>query len=77
MGSTAKCRVCGKDYVPCRTVIQNGVFRWQAVACSPECGAEYLRRIEVSRTPVKSEAKGKHGKKAIPVDVVAQDKQDI
>ena len=26
-----------------------GVFRWQEVACSPECGAEYLRRVQVAR----------------------------
>lgn len=64
MSSFAKCRVCGKNYVPCRTAAQNGVFRWQSVACSPECGAEYLRRIEVSRAPKKVEAKPQRGKRA-------------
>lgn len=45
-----KCRVCGKPYEACRT-IRNvaGVFRWQEVACSPECGSIYLARIEESR----------------------------
>ena len=38
------CRVCGKSYAACRTMSKAaGVFRWQEVACSPECGAEYLR----------------------------------
>lgn len=45
-----KCRVCGKDYEACRSVTpQVGVFRWQSVACSPECGAEYLRLLRISR----------------------------
>ena len=55
------CRVCGKDYEACRTVSKAvGVFRWQDVACSPECGAVYLRRINESRglveAPVASNA---------------------
>jgi len=45
-----KCRVCGKDYEACRSAKSAaGVFRWQEVACSPECGAEYLRRVQESR----------------------------
>lgn len=49
-----KCRVCGKPYEACHT-IRNvaGVFRWQEVACSPECGSIYLARIEESRKEVK------------------------
>lgn len=49
-----KCRVCGKSYEACHT-IRNiaGVFRWQEVACSPECGSIYLARIEESRKEVK------------------------
>ncbi len=44
------CRVCGKEYEPCRTAIRApGVFHWQEVACSPECGEVYLRRIMESR----------------------------
>lgn len=47
-----KCRVCGKDYEACRSANRiAGVFRWQEVACSPECGAEYLRLITESRNP--------------------------
>lgn len=48
---TLVCRVCGRTYEGCRSVTpnDNGVFRWQRVACSPECGAEYLRQINESR----------------------------
>lgn len=47
------CRVCGKEYEACRTAMSRaaGVFRWQEVACSPECGAEYLRRVTEARSP--------------------------
>lgn len=45
-----KCRVCGKPYVACHTMRNNAdVFRWQEVACSPECGSIYLAQIEESR----------------------------
>lgn len=45
-----KCRVCGKEYEACRSANRSaGVFRWQEVACSPECGAIYLQKIEESR----------------------------
>lgn len=37
----------------CRSLTpQVGVFRWQSVACSPECGAEYLRRLRIARGQV-------------------------
>ena len=45
-----KCRVCGKEYEACRSANRSaGVFRWQEVACSPECGAVYLQKVEESR----------------------------
>lgn len=44
------CRVCGKPFEACRSAKNgDGVFRWKEVACSPEHGAEYLRRINMSR----------------------------
>lgn len=53
--ATKKCRVCGKEYEYCHTVRRvPGIFRWQDVACSPECGATYLAQIEASRS-VKSD----------------------
>lgn len=48
--ATKKCRVCGAQYEACRSAKTNaGIFRWQEVACSPECGAQYLKLITESR----------------------------
>jgi hypothetical protein len=61
------CRVCGKEYEACRSMDRAaGVFRWQEVACSPECGAVYLQQIQASRgtaQPIKT----------TPDEVVADD----
>lgn len=47
-----KCRVCGKEYEACRTSKKDvGGFNWKEVACSPECGAEYLRLVREARNP--------------------------
>lgn len=57
------CRVCGKEYESCRSANRNaGVFRWQEVACSPECGAIYLDRINESRNIVTTQKKSRHKK---------------
>lgn len=63
------CRVCGKRYEACRTMNKSaGVFRWQEVACSPECGAEYLRRVTEARNPTPPEHKPNKGKRrAAPI----------
>lgn len=46
------CRVCGKEYETCHTARSaSTAFRWQDVACSPECGAIYLAEIRASRKP--------------------------
>ena len=52
-----RCRVCGKEYEACRSANRAaGVFRWQEVACSPECGSIYLQQIKpVVAEPVVSE----------------------
>ena len=54
MASMQKCRVCGKEYEACHTLRPaSNIFRWQAVACSPECGEIFLARILASRaTPL-------------------------
>lgn len=52
--ANAKCRVCGKEFKKCRSS-SNGAFNWKEVACSPECGAEYLRRVIEARTLVVKE----------------------
>lgn len=45
-----QCSVCGRDYEYCHTYQKiPDKFRWQEVACSPECGAEYFRQIAISR----------------------------
>lgn len=50
------CRVCGKEYEACHTLKRvAGVFRWQEVACSPECGGIYLAKIEASRAVTPTE----------------------
>lgn len=69
-----KCRVCGKSYEACRTMNKTaGVFRWQEVACSPECGAEYLHRVTEARSPAPSAAKsGKVRRRTAPVAEVAE-----
>lgn len=44
------CRVCGKEYEACKTPRPtDNTFRWQDVACSKECGAEYLRSVMIAR----------------------------
>lgn len=51
-----KCRVCGNEYEACHTLKRiAGVFRWQEVACSPECGSIYLAKIEASRAVTPTE----------------------
>lgn len=49
--ATKLCRVCGKPYEACRSLKAAGPFNWKEVACSPECGEEYLRRVIEARTP--------------------------
>ena len=49
-----KCRVCGKEYKPCHTVKSGNTFRWQDVACSPECGSIYLSQVNAARSQDKT-----------------------
>lgn len=51
--ATRICKICGKEYDYCRTETNNK-FRWQDVACCPEHGAEYFKRIEESRANKKT-----------------------
>ncbi len=45
------CRVCGKEYEYCHTFAKtsDNVYRWQEIACSPECGNIYFARVLRSR----------------------------
>lgn len=56
MASAIKvCRICGKEYEACRSANRAaGVFRWQEVACSPECGTAYLKKVNESRATAHS-----------------------
>ena len=64
MASAMKtCRVCGQEYEACRSARHEaGAFRWQDVACSPECGATYLQRIMESRGQIEPQKKSKRKK---------------
>lgn len=61
--ATKKCRVCGKEYEACHSIRHANVFRWQEVACSPECGEVYLKRINASRNKSETEKKKGNTKK--------------
>ncbi|WP_206459450.1 hypothetical protein [Anaerovorax sp. IOR16] len=40
------CKVCGKMFTPCFDCIQDkNAFHWRAVACSEECGREFLKLV--------------------------------
>lgn len=54
--ATKICKTCGKTYEACYTFGRNpSVFRWQDVACSPECGQQYLKAIRISRGEIQPE----------------------
>lgn len=80
MGSAKMtCRVCGKEYEPCRTAQRNtNVFHWQEVACSPECGSVYLQLINESRGNVETtkKARGKKTPKYVPEPVSESHPED-
>ena len=42
------CKVCGKEYEYCHTLLP-GVFRWQDVGCCIEHAEEYFEQIRRSR----------------------------
>lgn len=82
MNPMMKCRVCGKDYEPCRTAkLQPGVFRWREVACSPECGATYLQQINESRGLVPQKTKKpraqKHEAISVEAEIVANSEDNV
>ena len=56
MSANKICKVCGREYVPCRSIRPEDVtFNWRVVACSPKCGEEYFRRVAVARGEVSEE----------------------
>lgn len=64
------CRVCGKKYEACRTPNTSGAFRWRDVACSVECGAEHLRRVNESRGVHEAEPEVMSVETSVEEDVV-------
>lgn len=47
---TKKCKICGKDYEYCRSMLPDtDMFRWQDVACCKEHGEQYLRLVLEAR----------------------------
>lgn len=67
--ATKICRVCGKEYEACRSANRAaGVFRWQEVACSPECGRIYLQQIQDSRSEEEAPVKKVKTKKVAEVE---------
>lgn len=74
-----QCRVCGKMYKACRTAnIPDGVFRWQDVACSPECGSVYLQRINESRGLADTKKKDRQKKSvhSVEAEIVTENIHD-
>lgn len=72
-----KCRVCGKPYEACHTIKHiAGVFRWQEVACSQECGSIYLAKIEESRKVKTVEVKDEIALKKTDIVDFSDDDED-
>ena len=68
------CRVCGKEYEACHTLKRiAGVFRWQEVACSPECGSIYLAKIEASRAVTPTEKNEAVNNAEVVEDVISDE----
>lgn len=49
-----KCKVCGKEYEYCHTLLP-GVFRWQDVACCHEHALTYFAQCEAARNESSTE----------------------
>ena len=66
---TKICRICGKEYKACKTQLSNrDKFNWRAVACSPECGREYFRRVLEERAKTARAAADENAVAATPAE---------
>lgn len=75
---TKICRVCGNTYEACNSSRSGGnTFNWREVACSQECGAEYFKRIELSRNPKKEIRTLSKKKKHIEECAIAPSEFDV
>lgn len=50
------CKVCGKEYEYCHTLRKDNPFRWQDVACCPEHGRIYFKKVMDARNKESAEA---------------------
>lgn len=44
------CKWCGKKYEACHTPNPERVFRWKDIACTKECAAAYIAKVEGVRS---------------------------
>lgn len=77
MAGKLNCRVCGKEYEGCRSAKTDPtLFRWQDVACCPEHGEEYLRRVLESRGQAPEKKQDKEVKTSKAPASVIEPKED-
>lgn len=67
-----RCEICGREYTVCNTALNaRDRFAYEKAACSPECGAEFFRRVMVARGELPQETKSE------PVIVEAMETEDV
>ena len=53
MQEKANCRVCGKEFIPCKGIAgipqDQQPFNWRKICCSPPCGSQFINCILESR----------------------------
>ena len=53
MADKAKCRICGKEFSPCKGIAgipqENQPFNWRKICCSPPCGSKFIADVLESR----------------------------
>ena len=53
MAEKAKCRICGKEFNPCKGIAgippDQQPFNWRKICCSPPCGSQFINCILESR----------------------------
>ena len=72
-----KCRVCNKEYRACNPIgLNTGKFRWQAVACSLECGSIYLERLMTSQYKITEPEQIIEAEEAVIIDLYIPESDD-
>ena len=65
--ATKICKICGKEYPYCKTFRDEGIFRWQDVACCQEHGSEYFAAVLAARAKQSEKVKEAVAPKKEPV----------